>query len=148
MWRDRRSRRLEVELERLAKIGERLVFGLALTGDAYLQALGNVPITFTPDARREMALHVLLLLRPSRWTYMCRSIAVYPSSPSFARAAASSAPARSRAAMPSSPSTFLVFSLMKSVRRLPAERFPCGGPHPCPSPVRRGEERAGDDPER
>jgi hypothetical protein len=52
-------RRLEVDIEGFAQVGESFFFGLALAGNVDFQALGDVPISFTPDGRGEGALHAL-----------------------------------------------------------------------------------------
>ena len=53
--------RLEVQFQRFCQIGKSLFLGLALAGDVEFQALGDVPLPFTPNCRREWSLHDLIL---------------------------------------------------------------------------------------
>jgi hypothetical protein len=46
-------RLLEMKLQRFSQISERLFFGLALAGDIKFEALGDVPISFSPNSRGE-----------------------------------------------------------------------------------------------
>ena len=48
---------LEVELQRFFQVGERLFFGLTLAGDIDFEALGNVPVPFSPNCSGKRSLH-------------------------------------------------------------------------------------------
>lgn len=46
-----------MQFERLFQVQEGLLFRSALAGHIHLDALGDIPIRFPPDTRREGALH-------------------------------------------------------------------------------------------
>ncbi len=46
-----------MEFEGFAQVGEGFFLGRALAGDIDFEALGDEPVSFTPDGRGEGALH-------------------------------------------------------------------------------------------
>ena len=52
-----------MQLERLAKIGQSLLFSVALAGNIHIQALGNKPIALAPNGGRKWAFHIPILPR-------------------------------------------------------------------------------------
>ena len=48
-------------LNRFLEVGKSLFLGLTLAGDIEFQALGNVPLPFTPNGSRERSLHDLIV---------------------------------------------------------------------------------------
>jgi hypothetical protein len=54
---------LEVKFKCFAQAGEGLFFRFALAGDINLKALGNVPVSFTPNASGKEALIASILPR-------------------------------------------------------------------------------------
>ena len=75
LWRVGGNGRFEVQFQRLAQIGESLLFGLALTGHIHLQALGDKPVSLAPDGGGERTLHRTILPQASRprhgWSQRC-----------------------------------------------------------------------------
>ena len=59
--RPRRSWWLEVQLNRLLEVGKRFLLGLALAGEVEFQALGDIPLPFTPNGSRKWSLHDLIV---------------------------------------------------------------------------------------
>ena len=53
--------RLEVEFQSLLEIGQRFSLVFALARDIQLKALSNVPVAFSPNARRKWTLHGFIL---------------------------------------------------------------------------------------
>jgi hypothetical protein len=67
-------RGLEMKFQRLLQIGESLFFGFALTGDIHFKALGDVPVSLSPDSCSEPSLHLHILSQtrlPSAGAIMC-----------------------------------------------------------------------------
>ncbi len=50
-----------MEFEGFFEVGQGLLFGLALAGHVDFEALGNVPVPFTPDGCGERSRHGLIL---------------------------------------------------------------------------------------
>ena len=56
-----------MEFEGFAQVGEGFFFGLALAGDVDFEALGDVPVSFTPNGRGEGALHRFRITEAGRF---------------------------------------------------------------------------------
>src|SRR6187431_2427631 len=61
LWQSSGAWLVEVKFQRLLQVGECLFLAFALTGDVHFDALGDVPVTFTPNCRSERALHTRIL---------------------------------------------------------------------------------------
>jgi len=59
--RSRGLRRLEVEFQRLLQIGQCPLFGVTLTRDIDLHALGNIPVSFAPNGCGERSFQGFIL---------------------------------------------------------------------------------------
>src|ERR1700740_762317 len=70
---ERGDRRREVQLERVSQVIQCFLFRRALTGNIDLDALGDVPLAFLPDASCEGLFHILT--PPSGTTIVSLSLA-------------------------------------------------------------------------
>ena len=61
LWGPSRTRRLIIKFECLPQVFQSFFFGLALTGNIHLKALGNKQIPFTPNRSCKRSFHVFIL---------------------------------------------------------------------------------------
>ena len=61
----RRLRRLEVQFQRFLEIGESFGLALALTSQIEFQPLGDVPLSLSPNGRREWSLQDCIVSQAS-----------------------------------------------------------------------------------
>ena len=54
-------RRFKVQFDRFLEVGEGLLLGTALAGDVEFEALGDVPLSLTPNGSRKWSLHSLIV---------------------------------------------------------------------------------------